>query len=102
MACTQIKPITGLEEGILDGVRPHAGVIHTFHLVRKVRDDGIKTLGVPITTGQEALRSNLVPVAPPWGDECCDVSVSLTNGHRVIPVPGISHGLLGTLWDAIC
>ena len=98
---TQVKPLTCLEERCFNGVCPHTCIVHTFDLVFKVCDDGIKALIIRISTGHESLWSHHVPVTPPSCNECGDVSVFFADWYRMVTVPCICHSLLRTLRDLV-
>ena len=77
MSAAGVKPLNCLEESLLDGVRPHQGVIYAFGLPWDVGHDLIKAAAVAITGGNVPLWGNTVVVAAPRCDECGEVAVIL-------------------------
>ena len=68
-------------EGRGDVRRPNECIINAFGLGLYVRDEGIIASGVGVPGCDISLWGGAVPVASPWGDECCEVSVILREGH---------------------
>ena len=101
IASAQIQPTACLEKCLLDASCPHACVIHVFLFVWKVCDDGVKTLVIAISTGEESLWGNFISVSPPGWNRGCDMSIIRVNGDGMIAIPGVRDCFHCVLWDAI-
>ena len=76
-ATTGVKPLSCLKEHLLDGVRPHQGVIHAFGLPWDVRHDLVEVAAVAITRDNVPLWGDTVVIAAPRCDECGKMAVVL-------------------------
>ena len=56
--------------------------------------DAIISAGVAVSRGDVSLWGRTVAVSTPWRDKCCEVTICLVEGHRVVTIPGIEYGLL--------
>ncbi len=78
---------------------PDERVVYTLGLRRHVGDEGVVAGGIRVTGGDVALWCRHISVPPPRSYECGEVSIFFPQCYRVVAIPRVKNGLLGSAWN---
>ena len=86
--CCQTEVLTGMKEGIFDGILPTTEVIHTPCMwVWIIPCNVVIPVSVSVSGSKVALWKNTIPMMTPRSEESCHETILDIQGYGVIPVP---------------
>ena len=91
----QCEVLGGVGESLSYCWLPEQAVVNLPVYILDMSSDHVEPLVVGIARDMVALGVGQVPVAAERGDEGCKLAALLVKGHRVVPLPGVSDGLVG-------
>ena len=74
-------------------------VVYTPGLRHHVGDEGVVAGGISVTGGDVALWCCHISVSPPRSYKCGEVSIFFPQCYRVVAIPRVEDGLLGSVWN---